>query len=81
MRDIGAILGQIKDKCLQLIYYVSHGLNRAKSNYATIERKSMVIVYYFDKFRSYLLGLKVIVYRVNSYLPLLYRVFTEKKTM
>ncbi|XP_050908886.1 uncharacterized protein LOC127122625 [Lathyrus oleraceus] len=59
---VGAVLGQRKDKLLHVIYYASHVLNPAQMNYATTEKELLAVVYAFDKFRSYLLGSKVIVY-------------------
>jgi hypothetical protein len=58
---VGAVLGQRKEKLLHVIYYASHILNPAQMNYATTEKELLAVVYAFDKFRSYLLGSKVIV--------------------
>ncbi|XP_022637912.1 uncharacterized protein LOC106763487 [Vigna radiata var. radiata] len=58
---IGAILGQIKEKVFHTIYYASKVLNEAQLNYATTE-EFLAIVYALEKFRSYLIGSKVIVY-------------------
>ena len=51
---------------LHVIYYASHVLNPAQMNYATTEKELMAVVYAFDKFRSYLLGSKVIVYTSSA---------------
>ena len=59
---IGAVLGQRKDNRLHVIYYASKTLSEAQLNYATTEKEMLAIVFAFDKFRSYLLGSKVIVY-------------------
>ena len=59
---IGAVLGQLKDNKLHVIYYASKTLSEAQLNYATTEKEMLAIVFAFDKFRSYLLGSKVIVY-------------------
>ena len=37
-------------------------MNEAQLNYVTIEEVLLAIVFAFDKFRSYLIGAKVIVY-------------------
>ncbi|XP_022842009.1 uncharacterized protein LOC111365706 [Olea europaea var. sylvestris] len=58
---VGAVLGQRRNKIFYMIYYASKTLNDAKLNYATIEKELLAIVYAFDKFRSYLVGSKVIV--------------------
>ncbi|KAK4854138.1 hypothetical protein QYF36_019483 [Acer negundo] len=59
---VGAVLGQSKNKRLHVIYYASQTLNDAQINYATTEKELLAIVFAFDKFRSYLVGSKVIVY-------------------
>ena len=55
-------MGQRRDKRLHVIYYASQTLNDAQVDYATTEKKLLAIVFAFDKFRSYLVGSKVIVY-------------------
>ncbi|XP_070055929.1 uncharacterized protein [Nicotiana tomentosiformis] len=37
-------------------------LNEAQNNYATTEKELLAVVFVFDKFRSYLIGTKVIIY-------------------
>ncbi|KAL1299995.1 hypothetical protein AAHE18_18G148100 [Arachis hypogaea] len=59
---IGAVLGQRHDKLLHVIYYASRVLNDAQKNYTTTEKELLAVVYAIDKFRSYLVGSKVIVY-------------------
>ncbi|XP_057723488.1 uncharacterized protein LOC130939397 [Arachis stenosperma] len=59
---IGAVLGQKKDKLHHVIYYASKVLNEAQKNYTITEKEFLAIVYAFDKFRQYLIDLKVIVY-------------------
>ena len=59
---VGAVLGQRKDNKLHAIYYASKTLDDAQVNYATTEKELLAIVYAFEKFRSYLVGAKVIVY-------------------
>lgn len=41
-------------------------------NYATTEKEFLTVVYVFDKFRSYLLGLKVFVYTDHAALKYLF---------
>ncbi|XP_013624744.1 PREDICTED: uncharacterized protein LOC106330897 [Brassica oleracea var. oleracea] len=60
--DVGAVLGQKKDKKTHVIYYASRTLDEAQMKYATTEKELLAIVYAFEKFRSYLVGSKVIVY-------------------
>jgi hypothetical protein len=59
---IGAVLGRRFDKLPLVIYYASKTLNDAQLNYSTTEKELLAIVFALDKFRSYLLGSKVIVY-------------------
>ncbi|XP_022856137.1 uncharacterized protein LOC111377296 [Olea europaea var. sylvestris] len=59
---VGAVLGQRKNKIFHVIYYASRTWNDAQINYATIEKELLAVVYAFDKFRSYLVGSKVIAY-------------------
>ena len=68
---IGAVLGQRKDKLLHVIYYASRTLNEAQLNYATTEKELLAVVFAFDKFRSYLIGAKVIVYTDHAALKFL----------
>jgi hypothetical protein len=59
---VGAVLGQRKDKKLHAIYYASKTLDEAQSKYTTTEKEFLAVVFAFEKFRSYLVGSKVIVY-------------------
>jgi RNase H-like domain found in reverse transcriptase/Reverse transcriptase (RNA-dependent DNA polymerase) len=59
---VGAVLGQRKDKRAYAIYYASKVLDEAQANYATIEKELLAIVFAVNKFISYLIGSKVIVY-------------------
>ncbi|KAG7568017.1 Integrase catalytic core [Arabidopsis thaliana x Arabidopsis arenosa] len=51
---VGAVLGQRKDKKLNVIYYASRTLDEAQCNYATTEKELLAIIFAFEKFRSYL---------------------------
>ncbi|XP_045830863.1 uncharacterized protein LOC123922161 [Trifolium pratense] len=59
---VGAVLGQRKNKTFHVIHYASKVLNDAQVNYATTEKELLAIVYAFEKFRSYLIGSKIVVY-------------------
>ncbi|XP_048228283.1 uncharacterized protein LOC112534948 [Ricinus communis] len=59
---VGAILGQRIEKKSHVIYYASRTLNSAQCNYSTTKKELLSIVFALDKFRSYVLGSKVIVY-------------------
>jgi len=66
-----AVLGQRKDKKLHAIYYASRTLDDAQRNYATIEKELLAVVFAFGKFRSYLVGSKVIVHTDHAALKYL----------
>ncbi|KAJ8616831.1 hypothetical protein MRB53_036203 [Persea americana] len=59
---VGAVLGQRIGKASHAIYYASRTLNDAQRNYSTTEKELLSVVFALEKFRSYLLGTKVIVY-------------------
>nr|ABA97795.2 retrotransposon protein, putative, Ty3-gypsy subclass [Oryza sativa Japonica Group] len=54
-------LGQTKDKKHHAICYASKTLTGAQLNYATTEKELLEVVFAIDKFRSYLVGAKVII--------------------
>jgi hypothetical protein len=60
--DVGAVLGQRKERGLHVISYASKTLDNAQENYTTTEKELLAIVYAFDKFISYLVGTKCIVF-------------------
>jgi hypothetical protein len=68
---IGAVLGQCKDKKHHAIAYASKNLIGPQLNYATTEKELLAIVFAIDKFRSYLVGAKVIVYTDHAALKYL----------
>nr|GFA17495.1 reverse transcriptase domain-containing protein [Tanacetum cinerariifolium] len=59
---IGAVLGQRQDKHFRPIHYASKTMTEAESNYTTTEKEMLAVVYAFEKFRSYLIMNKSIVY-------------------
>ena len=59
---VGAVLGQTKDKKHHTIVYASKTLTGAQLNYVTMEKEVLAVVFAIDKFRSYLVGAKVIVH-------------------
>jgi hypothetical protein len=68
---IGAVLGQSKDKKHHAIAYASKTLTGPQLNYATTEKELLTVVFAIDKFRSYLVGAKVIVYTNHAALKYL----------
>ncbi|KAL4304577.1 hypothetical protein GQ457_10G013450 [Hibiscus cannabinus] len=63
---VGAVLGQRKGKIFHPIYYANKTLNDAQVNYTTTEKEMLEVIFAFDKFRSYLIGTKVIVHTDHS---------------
>ncbi|KAK8681657.1 hypothetical protein V6N13_054059 [Hibiscus sabdariffa] len=63
---VGAALGQHRGKLFHVIYYASRTLNEAQINYTTTEKELLAVVFAFEKFRSYLIGTKVIVHTDHS---------------
>jgi hypothetical protein len=59
---VGVVLGQRVDKLPHVIYYASRTLNDVELNYSTIKKELLAVVFALDKFRSYLLGSKIIIY-------------------
>ena len=68
----GAVLGQRRNKILQVVYYASRTLNEAQQNYTTTEKELLAVVFVFDKFRSYLIGSKVVMFTDHSALKYLF---------
>jgi hypothetical protein len=59
---VGAVLGQRKKGRVRAVYYASKTLNGVQLNYATTEKELLAVVFAFEKFRSYIVNSKVIVY-------------------
>ena len=72
---LGVVLGQRKNKILHPIFYASKALNEAQKNYIITKQELHTVVFAFEKFRSYLLGTRVIVHTDHSAL----RYLIEKK--
>ena len=60
--DVGVVLGQTKYRKHYVIFCASKTLTGPQLNYATTEKELLAVVFAIDKFRSYLVGAKVIVY-------------------
>jgi hypothetical protein len=59
---VGAVLGQKNEGRVHTVYYASKTLSEAQLNYATTEKELLAVVFAFEKFRSYIVNSKVIVY-------------------
>jgi hypothetical protein len=69
---VGAVLGQRVDKLPHVIYYRSKTLNDTQLNYSTTEKELLAVIFALDKFKSYLLGSKVIIYSDHAALKYLF---------
>nr|GFA07915.1 reverse transcriptase domain-containing protein [Tanacetum cinerariifolium] len=69
---VGAVLGQRVEKHFRPIHYASKMMTEAESNYTTTEKEMLAVVYTFEKFRSYLIMNKSIVYTDHSALKYLF---------
>nr|GFC65942.1 reverse transcriptase domain-containing protein [Tanacetum cinerariifolium] len=69
---IGVVLGQRQEKYFRPIHYASKTMTEAEFNYTTTKKEMLVVVYAFEKFRSYLILNKSIVYTDHSALKYLF---------
>nr|GFA79375.1 reverse transcriptase domain-containing protein [Tanacetum cinerariifolium] len=68
---IATVLGQRKTKHFQPIHYASKIMTKAQIHYTTTEKEMLVVDYAFEKFRTYLVLSKSIVYTDHSALKYL----------
>ena len=68
---LGVVLAQKIDKLPRVIYYASRTLDATQANYTTTEKELLAIVFALEKFHSYLLGTRVIVYTNHAALKYL----------
>ncbi|GJR52327.1 reverse transcriptase domain-containing protein [Tanacetum coccineum] len=68
---VGVVLGQRKTKHFQPIHYDNKTMTDAQAHYTTTEKELLAVVYAFEKFRSYLVLSKTIVYTDHSTLKYL----------
>ena len=68
---VGAVLGQQLDKKPTAICYASKTLIEAQINYTTTEKELLAVVYALEKFRPYILGIKIIIYNDHAVLKYL----------
>nr|GFA58890.1 reverse transcriptase domain-containing protein [Tanacetum cinerariifolium] len=69
---VRAVLGQRIEKHFRPIHYASKTMNQAEANYKITEKEMLAVVYAFEKFRSYLIMNKSIVYTDHSALKYLF---------
>nr|GEW03810.1 reverse transcriptase domain-containing protein [Tanacetum cinerariifolium] len=75
---ISAVLGQRQEKHFRPIHYASKTMTEAESNYTTTEKEMLAVVYAFEKFRSYLIMNKSIVYTDHFALKYLFAMKDSK---
>ncbi|XP_075507426.1 uncharacterized protein LOC142544250 [Primulina tabacum] len=68
---VDVVLGQRWNKVFHTIYYASKTLDEAQLNYATTGKELLAVVFALDKFHSYLVLSKVIVFNDHSALKYL----------
>nr|GEW03589.1 reverse transcriptase domain-containing protein [Tanacetum cinerariifolium] len=69
---IGAVLRQHQEKHFRPIHYASKIMTEAESNYTSMEKEMLAVVYAFEKFWFYLIMNKSIVYTDHSALKYLF---------
>jgi hypothetical protein len=74
---VGAVHSQSKDKKHYAIFYASKTLTRPQLNYATMEKELLAVVFTIEKFKSYLVDARVIVYTYHATMKYL---LTKKDT-
>ncbi|GKB67606.1 reverse transcriptase domain-containing protein [Tanacetum coccineum] len=70
--NVETVLGQRKNKHFQPIHYASKTMTEAQAHYTTTEKELLAVVYAFEKFRSYLVLSKSIVYTDHSAIKYLF---------
>ena len=68
---MGAVLGQQLEKKLTAICYASKTLVETQINYTIIEKELLAVVYALEKFWSYILGSKIVIYTDHAALKYL----------
>ncbi|GJX04980.1 reverse transcriptase domain-containing protein [Tanacetum coccineum] len=69
---VGAVLGQREEKHFRPIHFASKTLNNAQQNYTVTEKELLAVVFAFDKFRSYLVLLKIVVFTDHAAIKYLF---------
>nr|GEX18110.1 DNA-directed DNA polymerase [Tanacetum cinerariifolium] len=72
------VLGQRQEKNFRPIHCASKTMNEAESDYSTTEKEMLAVVYAFERFRSYLIMNKSIVYMDHSALKYLFSKIVSK---
>jgi len=75
---VDTVLGQQKDNKPYAIYYASRTLDEAQVNYATTKNEFLVVAFALEKFRSYFINSKVIIFMNHATLKHLVKKFDSK---
>ncbi|RDY05234.1 Retrovirus-related Pol polyprotein from transposon 17.6, partial [Mucuna pruriens] len=75
---LGAVLGQQVSKQPHVITYTSQVMDATQVNYTTNEKEILEIMFALDKFRSYLLGSKFVVFSDHAVLKYLLKKLDAK---
>nr|GEX43980.1 reverse transcriptase domain-containing protein [Tanacetum cinerariifolium] len=67
-----AVLDQCEEKHFRPINFASKTLNSAQQNYTVTEKELLAVVFAFDKFRSYLVLSKIVVFTNHATIKYLY---------
>ncbi|GJR96595.1 putative nucleotidyltransferase, ribonuclease H [Tanacetum coccineum] len=70
--SVGAVLSQREEKHFRPIHFVSKTLNSVQQNYTVTEKELLVVVFAFDKFRSYLVLSKTVVFTDHAAIKYLF---------
>jgi hypothetical protein len=68
---VGAVLGQRHEKFFHAIYYASRVLIENQFNYSTDNKELLATIFALEKFRSYVIGSKVIIFTDHAALNFL----------
>ncbi|GJR31622.1 putative nucleotidyltransferase, ribonuclease H [Tanacetum coccineum] len=69
---VGVVLGQREEKHFRPIHFASKSLNSAQQNYTVTEKELLAVVFAFDKFRSYLVLSKTVVFTDHAAIKYLF---------
>lgn len=64
--DVGVVLGQLEDKKLYAIYYISKNITPTKLNYIVIEKEFLAVVHAINKFRDYITIYQIFIHTDHS---------------
>nr|GEW20810.1 reverse transcriptase domain-containing protein [Tanacetum cinerariifolium] len=59
---VGAVLGKQEGKHFHPIHFANKTLNNAQQNYTVTEKELLAVIFSFNKFRSYLVLLKIVIF-------------------